>query len=598
MAVETEPRQGAAERARPGERGRAAAPRQEQTRAPRRTPRAVARLWRGRAARYLVLSPLTRRILLLNAAALGILVIGLGSLGAYQRSLIDSQLDSLATQARIFAGALGESTVSGEGEASLELMPERSRMLLRRLIEPTLARARLFASSGELIADSRYLMAPGGTIQVEALPPPEPESGLGRAFDQAYGWIARAVPQLGELPRYRERQPQQASDYPEVTTALVGLTGKVVYDNGARGLVLSVAVPVQRYKRVVGALMVSENGDEIDAAMRSVRLDILKAFAVALLLTIFFSFYLGNTIVRPIRRLAAAAERLGPGRGRTAGIPDFTSRRDEIGDLSGSLRHMTEMLWQRMDAIERFAADVAHEIKNPLSSLRSAVETAARVKDPDQLRRLMTIIIEDVERLDRLISDISEASRLDAELSRATAERVDLRELLATLLEIYDAAERPDAPTLILETKGERLPVRGLEGRLAQVFRNLIENAVSFSPRGGVIALSARRDRQMIEAAVEDEGPGLPEGKFEAIFERFYTERPAGEKFGVHSGLGLAISKQIVEAHGGTIRAENRHDRAGRVCGARFIVRLPADEGEGPGIDSGRGRRHPARPGS
>lgn len=563
---------------------------------PRRTPRALVRLWRWRAARYLALSPLTRRILLLNVAALGILVIGLGYLGAYQRSLIDSQLESLATQARIFAGALGESAVSGEGEASLELMPERSRMLLRRLIEPTRARARLFASSGELIADSRYLMAPGGAIQVEALPPTEPEPPLVRFFDQAYGWLTAAVPQLGELPRYRERQPQQASDYSEAATALVGLTGKAVYDNGARGLVLSVAVPVQRYKRVVGALMVSESGEEIDAAMRSVRLDILKAFAIALLLTTFFSFYLGNTIVRPIRRLAAAAERLGPGRGRAGGIPDFTGRRDEIGDLSGALRHMTEMLWQRMDAIERFAADVAHEIKNPLSSLRSAVETAARVKDPEQQRRLMTIILEDVERLDRLISDISEASRLDAELSRATAEQVDLRELLATLLEVYDAAERTDAPTLILETAGERLPVRGLEGRLAQVFRNLIENAVSFSPPGGVIALSARRDGEVVEAVVEDEGLGLPEGKFEAIFERFYTERPAGEKFGVHSGLGLAISKQIVEAHGGTIRAENRRDRAGRVCGARFIVRLPADEGEGLGIDSGRGRRHPARP--
>ena len=590
MAVETERGHGGA--------GRASGAGTAGARTPRPTPRMLARLWRRRLLRHLALSPLTRRILLLNVAALGILVIGLGYLGAYQRNLIASQLESLTTQARIFAGALGESAVTGDGEATFDFMPEQSRMLLRRLIEPTRARARLFASSGELVADSRYLMAPGGAIQVETLPPPQPKAPLARFFDRAYGWLAVTVPQLGELPRYRESQHQQAGDYPEAAKALLGITGTAVYDHGARGLVLSVAVPVQRYKRVVGALMVSENGEEIDAAMRSVRLDILKAFGIALLLTTFFSFYLGSTIVRPIRRLAAAAERLGPGRGRADGIPDFTSRHDEIGDLSGALRRMTKMLWQRMDAIERFAADVAHEIKNPLSSLRSAVETAARVKDPEQQRRLMTIILEDVQRLDRLISDISDASRLDAELSRATAERVDLRELLATLLQVYDDAERLDAPSLLLETAGERLPVRGLEGRLAQVFRNLIENAVSFSPPGGVITLSARRTGEMIEAVVEDEGPGLPAGKLEAIFERFYTERPPGEKFGVHSGLGLAISKQIVEAHGGSIRAENRRHGAGRVRGARFIVRLPADDGESLGIDSGRGRRHPARPGS
>lgn len=597
MAVETEPRQSSAGRPGVAERAREEGGRRELPRPSLRTPSAFERLWRGRLQRYLALSPLIRRILLLNVAALGILVIGLGYQGAYQRSLIASELQSLTTQARIFAGALGESAVSGEGDAGAELMPERSRMLLRRLIEPTRARARLFASSGELIADSRYLMAPGGPVQVEALPPMQPKPPLRRIFDHAYRWLVTTVPQLGTLPRYREGQPQQASDYPEVAAALAGVAGSAVYDHGARGLVLSVAVPVQRYKRVVGALMVSQNSEEVDAAMRSVRLDILKAFAIALLLTTFFSFYLGNTIVRPIRRLAAAAERLGPGRGRAGGIPDFTSRRDEIGDLSGALRRMTEMLWQRMNAIERFAADVAHEIKNPLSSLRSAVETAARVKDPEQQRRLMTIILEDVQRLDRLISDISDASRLDAELSRAVAEQVDLRELLSTLLGVYDDPERKDSPSLLLECRAARLPVRGLEGRLAQVFRNLIENAVSFSPPGGVIMLTARRDGEMIEAVVEDEGPGLPEGKLTAIFERFYTERPPGEKFGVHSGLGLAISKQIVEAHGGTIRAENRTDPAGRVTGARFIVRLPTFEGDGRGIDSGRGRRHPARPG-
>src|SRR5579883_551889 len=565
------------------EREREAGPRSAERRGPdgkprrRRGLRAVLRRLRSRRIlRLVALSPLTRRILVLNVVALAILVIGLSYLGEYQRSLVASELESLTTQARIFAAALGESVVVGADDESFTLMPEQSRALLRRLIEPTRARARLFSVSGTLLADSRYLMAPGGMVQVETLPPPPADNLIERLADRTYDWLVNTVPRLGKLPRYHERPQEQASDYEEVAKALTGATATVVYSNGVSGLVLSVAVPVQHYKRVVGALMVSQGSTEIDAAMRAVRLDILKAFAVALLITVFFSLYLGNTIVRPIRRLAAAAERLGPGRVRSAEIPDLTGRGDEIGYLSGALRRMTELLWQRMNAVERFAADVAHEIKNPLSSLRSAVETAARVKDPERQRHLMAIILEDVHRLDRLISDISDASRLDAELNRAVGEETDLGELLSALVEIYAASDRPGKPRLDLRLPADdRLMVRGLEGRLAQVFRNLIENAISFSPATGTVTLSAGRAGNWVEAVVEDEGPGLPEGKLEAIFERFYTERPRGEKFGVHSGLGLSISKQIVEAHGGTIRAENRHDAAGQVKGARFIVRLP-----------------------
>ncbi|HKO09020.1 MAG TPA: stimulus-sensing domain-containing protein [Alphaproteobacteria bacterium] len=548
----------------------------------RRTAPALVRLWRRRTRRLGLLSPLTQRILLLNVAALIILVIGLAYLGAYQRSLISSQLESLTTQARIFAAALGESAVVGNGEDALELMPEQSRILLRRLIEPTKARARLFLSSGELIGDSRYLTLQGGPVQVEELPPPAAETPLGRFLDSTYHWLLNAVPGLGALPPYRELPVEHAGDYEEVTEALTGADAHAVYDNGEGGMLLAVAVPVQRYKRVVGALMVSQGSVEIDAAMRAVRLDILKAFAIALLLTTLFSVYLGSTIVRPIRRLAQAAERIGPGEGDAGELPDLAARGDEIGDLSQALRRMTELLSQRMDATARFAADVAHEIKNPLSSLRSAVETAARVKEPEQQRRLMAIIVEDVRRLDRLISDISDASRLDAELSHARAEPVDLGGLLATLVEVYYAAPAPGgARVRLAPLAGERLAVLGVEGRLAQVFRNLIENALSFSPPGGVVGLVLRATGDMVEAVVEDEGPGLPEGKLEAIFERFYSERPPGETFGTHSGLGLSISKQIVEAHGGTIRAENRHDRSGRVNGARFIVTLPRERKRG-----------------
>ncbi|HUI16459.1 MAG TPA: stimulus-sensing domain-containing protein [Alphaproteobacteria bacterium] len=552
-----------------------------EARARRATP-ALMRLLRQRTRRLGILSPLTRRILLLNVAALLILVIGLAYLGPYRQSLVAAELASLTTQARIFAGALGESAVVGNGEDALVLMPEQSRILLRRLIEPTKARARLFLPSGALIADSRTLGLQGGAVQIEELPPPEAETPLGEFLENTYDWLLHAVPGLGALPRYRERAVQHAGDYEEVAAALTGADAETVYDDGENGVLLSVAVPVQRYKRVVGALMVSQSAAKIDATMRSVRLDILKTFAVALLLTTLFSVYLGSTIVRPIRRLAQAAERIRPGEEDPGEIPDFAARGDEIGDLSLALRQMTELLSQRIDAIAHFAADVAHEIKNPLSSLQSAVETAARVKEPEQQRRLMAIIAGDVRRLDRLISDISDASRLDAELSHAHAEPLDLGGLLATLVEVSYAPAAKDGVRVRLTPLAEgRVMVSGVASRLAQVFRNLIENAVSFSPPGGVVGLAVQISGETVEVTVEDEGPGLPEGKLEAIFERFYSERPPGETFGTHSGLGLSIVKQIVEAHGGAIRAENRHDRAGQVSGARFIVTLPLEREHG-----------------
>jgi two-component system sensor histidine kinase ChvG len=242
---------------------------------------------------------------------------------------------------------------------------------------------------------------------------------------------------------------------------------------------------------------------------------------------------------------------------------------------------MTSALWQRMDAIERFAADVAHEIKNPLTSLKSAVETAARVEDPVKQRKLLALVREDVERLDRLISDISDASRLDAELSRGEVERVAIDRMLEALVEVHGATTSETEPQLVLtlgEAAGGRaveLAVMGIEGRLVQVFRNLIANAISFSPPGGTIRIAAQRRGDRIEVTIDDDGPGIPDGKLEAIFERFYSERPAAEKFGTHSGLGLSISKQIVEAHRGTIAAANRRAVDDTIIGARFTVQLP-----------------------
>jgi two-component system sensor histidine kinase ChvG len=275
-----------------------------------------------------------------------------------------------------------------------------------------------------------------------------------------------------------------------------------------------------------------------------------------------------------------AAERLRIGHGRADEIPDFTRRRDEIGELSRALREMTAALWLRMDATERFAADVAHELKNPLSSLASAIETLGRVTDPTQQQRLLAIVREDVMRLDRLISDISNASRLDAELSRAEAQPVELLTLLSTLADIHQTAtenkgQSEGAPPAIALDVPRGLVVRGIESRLGQVFQNLISNALSFSPPGGTVAVAASRQGGIATVVVEDQGPGIPAAKLDAIFDRFYSERPAGEAFGTHSGLGLSIAKQIVETLGGSIRAENRIDADGKVAGARFVVALP-----------------------
>jgi two-component system, OmpR family, sensor histidine kinase ChvG len=544
--------------------GQAAAP--AATTKPRRRPR---------------LSPLTRRILAVNVLALGLLGFGLLYLGEYEQSLVAAQVDALRTQGQIFAAALGEGAVIdslGEGET---LIPELGRQMMRRLVEPTHTRARLFDSEGKLIADSRVLRGPGGVVQIKELPPPGEENGpLRRAAAWLYDTIMSVLPGQQHYPPYREPLTQTAANYAEFQRALAGdISDAVRSDSG--GLVLSAAVPVQRYKQVLGAVLLSSDSSEIEQAVRSVRFQILKVFCIALGVTVLLSIYLAGTIARPIRRLAAAAERVRRGHGRQVLIPDFTRRGDEIGDLSGALREMTSALWRRIDAIEHFAADVAHEIKNPLTSLRSAVETAARVKDPEQQRKLLAVVLEDVQRLDRLITDISDASRLDAELSRVELEPVMIGPMLETLVDVHQSTAGEEAPRLLLSLPGPvgtpqgDLPALGVEGRLVQVFRNLIVNAMSFSPPGAAIHIGARHEGDAVAVAIEDHGPGIPENKLEAIFERFYSERPPGEKFGTHSGLGLSISKQIIEAHRGTIRAENRRDVDGSVVGARFVVRLP-----------------------
>jgi two-component system sensor histidine kinase ChvG len=522
-------------------------------------------------------SPLTRRILAVNLLAPIILMAGLLYFDRYKQGLIRSELAGLATQAEMVAGAVGEGAVTEEAYGFLELNREMAQTMVRRLAEPAQVRARLFGPSGELVADSRFILgAKGLMVQVEDLPAPNRRRGWRAHLADAWERLATWMPEDDSLPVYTEKPEQHAEHYPEAQAALHGRTGFLVRTRTGGGLLLAAAVPVQRYKQVVGGLMLTADGTGIARSLFQVRLAIVEVFLVVLAITTGLSLYMAGTIARPIRRLALAAEQVRHGHGRAHAIPDLSRRGDEIGELSVALKEMTEALWRRMDAIEAFAADVAHEIKNPLTSLRSALETAALVKDPGQQKKLMAIVQDDIERMNRLISDISDASRIDAELSRAESQPVDLRSMVEAMAEVYrtTTAERGLSFTVSVPPD-DPLEVQGIEPRLVQVLRNLIANAVSFSPEGGTIALSAGRDGRLVRIEVEDDGPGMPEGKLEAIFDRFYSERPSGEKYGTHSGLGLSISRQIVEAHGGTIRATNRTTPDGRVLGARFTVTLP-----------------------
>ena len=531
-------------------------------------------------------SSLTRRILAINLLVLIVPVGGFFFLESYQKRLIESEIESLKVQAEIFAGAVGALATKTSPILGHQIIPIRANIMLHRLTSITNTRVRLYGPNGTLMADTQLFPISRGAVLIDELPPPDSEIGPGRWFVNQINNFLNWIPGQNKLPLYIEANPSNAENFKEVKVALFGEQAAAVRRHEPNGLIISVALPVQHYRQVIGALMVSNNGHKIEQAMRAIRLDILKIFTIALIITILLSLYLAGTIARPINRLAAAAEKVRTGHGRHVYIPDFTSRRDEIGELSRDLRGMTEALWQRMDAIEKFAADVSHEIKNPLTSLRSAVETVARISDIEKQKKLMAIILDDVQRLDRLISDISDASRLDAELSRDVPAPVNLRQLLEALTEIEkDTALNLKLSIYLFLEEGTDLIVSASEGRLGQVFLNIINNAISFSPPHTKIIIRAERrikeNGSFIRVSIEDEGPGIPEDKLVSIFDRFYTDRSVNAKKDdsillTHSGLGLSISKQIVEAADGHIWAENCY-KNNLISGAIFIVELPAN---------------------
>jgi two-component system sensor histidine kinase ChvG len=563
--------------------------------------RQVRRFWRP-VQRFLALtifSSLARRIIVLNLAGLAVLVLGILFLNQWRTGLIEARVQSLRVQGEIIAAAIAASATvdsdvitvnpdrllelqTGDPTSSLSFLdpnlefpinPERVAPLLRNLVTPTRTRARIYDQGGLLILDSTNIYARGEILRQMT----RPQDGTGFFLFDWWNNLMAWLPG-DDFPQYQEYAADEGKRYPEVAAALTGATTAIVRMDSRQQLVVSVAVPIQRVRATVGVLLLSTQPGDIDQIDTAERWGILRIALVAAGVTIILSLLLAGTIAGPLRRLSAAAEKVQASMTSRAEIPDFSDRADEVGHLSKALRSMTSALYNRIEAIERFAADVAHELKNPLTSLRSAVETLPRAKRAEDRERLNAIIQHDVRRLDRLISDISNASRLDAELARQNAERVDVGKLVDAMVSIQaDLAAVHDVKVELEEHTGRYPPLTmGHDSRLAQVFNNLIDNAISFSPPGGTVHVVVRTDEDTITVTVSDEGHGI-RGDVSRIFQRFYTDRPDGEHFGDHSGLGLSISRQIIDAHKGTIDAANREDRSGAVFTVK-LRRIPAEK--------------------
>lgn len=550
---------------------------------------------------------LTARIALINILGLVVLAIGILYFNQLRQGLINARVQSLMVQGQIIAAAVAGSatadtssilinpesldapsdTTGNSDQSSLDfpISPETAGPVLRRLLANTTIRAQIIDAGGNMVVDSSYLY--GGNDIVE--------TNLNARKSSAGNFITQATNNIldwffaNDYPLHVDYGLDSNAEIPEVKAALNGASVSVVRLNGAKEIIVLVSVPVQRFRAVLGALILSTQGGEIDGVLQAERRIVLLTFGFAAFVALLLSALLAATIAAPIRKLSAAADMVRRGINKRVEIPDFTSRSDEIGQLSGSIRDMTQALYKRIEAIEAFAADVSHELKNPLTSLRSAVETLAFVKTDEQRKRLIDIVVDDVKRMDRLITDISDASRLDAELARNEIKPVDLSKLLGSIISLSnETGKEGDAEILlVVQPVTEKMDadakykVLGNDSRLGQVFRNLIDNARSFTNQNTKVHVRVRRLGQDVEIRVEDHGPGLRPENLERVFERFYTDRPA-QHFGRNSGLGLAISRQVVEAHNGTIKAENRSGKAATpdgerpILGARFVVRIPA----------------------
>jgi two-component system sensor histidine kinase ChvG len=545
---------------------------------------------------------LTRRILVYNMLGLITLLGGVMVVNQYRAGLIEVRAQNLLTQGKIIAEAIAASSsidtdqVIVDPEELLEMQsdhdaigsiesydsldfpinPERAAPILLRLVAPTGTRARIYDHEGIKLLDSKTLNDQG-QITREELPPTGTQDVS--YITQFKRWFKRRI-WRGNVPLYKDIGQANGKAYVEVQAALNGHSKDMSRLNERSELIVSVAIPIQRMRAVLGVLMLSTKGDDIDKIVKDEMIGIMRVGLIAVAVMMALSMWLSNQIGAPMRKLAAAARRVRQSAKAREEIPDFTWRTDEIGELSGALREMTQALYNRIEAIETFAADVSHELKNPLTSLKSAVETLPLVQKEELRERLTSIILHDVKRLDRLISDISDASRLDAELAREESEPLDLEALLGNIIPAFNDIRRGNNVRILLTlTKIAQCPnaffINGHEMRIGQVINNLVDNAISFSPDNSEVSVSVKRLGGTIEIRIEDEGPGIPPDNVQKIFKRFYTDRPEEQGFGNNSGLGLNISEQIVLAHKGQIWAENRMEK-GKVMGACFVIRLPA----------------------
>jgi two-component system sensor histidine kinase ChvG len=508
--------------------------------------------------RWLPGTRLGQLIIALNVLGLAVLIVGALVLNELRQGLVNARIDSLTTQGELMAAIIDQAATVGEPQPMMD--PSYASLVLQMLANPKTQRARLFDIQGNPVSDSELV---ADRVEQRLLPPARPRDGGGVSLD-----LRRPE------PRGAAAQEARAALKAEVMKALRGqhVAGLRRAENGDR--VVSVSIPIQHVQAVLGVLTLEAN--DVDAIIARERRALIPFILIAIAVTLASSLLLTQLIAQPVLRLARAADRVRLAGARAISLPDLARRNDELGDLARSLEDMTHALSERMDAIESFAADVAHEIKNPLTSLRSAVETLDLVTEPAARDRLLRILKNDVQRLDRLVTDISNASRLDAELSRDAPKPIDLEKLVGDIVGLYQATAKPGDVTVRFHPSGglEHVIVSGREGSLGQVFRNLIDNARSFSPPGGRVDVALQRAAGRAIATVSDSGPGIPPENLETIFERFYTSRPKGTAFGINSGLGLSIARQIAEAHGGTLRAQNRVVD-GKVLGAVFLLMLP-----------------------
>lgn len=519
-------------------------------------------------------SRLSARILAIMLLPLVLFMVGLFSVGQYKNVLIRAELDALERQgvvlARSLALAEADNQLALAQSTQRNLSPETMKQLLPLVGYGSLLRARVFQPDGVLAADTARDGLSSSVVRLNV----RRHRNMQHKFSQnILNWLNQATALFGNDKPLRvipHRRMRQANDFEDVANALKGGIKRNVFLNGRRQMVLSVAVPVQDVRVVRGALLLTTSGGHIEQEIKAVQWVFLQIFASVMLITIGLAIYLARSITTPIAKLANAADMLRNSHDDKplARLPD---RNDEIGELSQALYGMTDELQRRIQATAGFAADVSHELKNPLTSLRSAVETVARIEDATQQRKLMDIILADVGRLDRLITDISLASRIDVELNRTLPEPTDF----LAFVENWVTATTQRLPEMRCDWQPDEtitgpLYVRIFAGRIAQIMDNLVQNALSFAPKGSVITIRLTKDKTDLYLFIEDQGPGIPADKLDAIFDRFYTERPASEGFGNHSGLGLSISRQIAEAHNGSLQARNLPK-----SGASFCLRLP-----------------------